>query len=148
MNYEHKGIPISLCHDGTFSATIAGKFESRSSLAAIKKAIDKAAKTEFVPFTALRAPEWESKNRELRIVQVTGIERTQNRKYGALFQFRTDTGATYTSPLMCDTPENRSAYDDAQAWQAETKRIASERFQVQKALDALIAYHKVEDYTK
>lgn len=142
MEYEHKGIKIAFdATSAEFSAHVAGRFKRSTSLAAIKKAIDKS--QTFAAFDALRAASWESKDRGENYVpcRVIGIEKPRG---AASYRNRPlwiiDSGST-KSELWVDTPENRAAIDKYVALvkhqEAERERMTKERSEADDAIQCV-----------
>lgn len=142
MEYEHKGVKIVFdAEKGKFSASINGKQESRGSLDAIKKAIDKV--DAFVPFVALReyatfsGPAYSE-------VTVVGIKKARVSKYA----YRQDaddwllsTGYQERS-VYANTPENIAALNERsalrKAQEVERNALSEKHKAEREAIDAKI----------
>ncbi len=110
MEYEHKGVKIAFdANRAAFSATIGGKMKRSSSLAAIKKGIDAHLANAFVPFQALRRPNWTDRTEANYVtVTVSGISKRAGR--GAQLEWDVE-GRGLVRSVWADTTENRTAID-------------------------------------
>lgn len=112
MTYQHNGVTIEF-HEATglFTATIGGKALRKSSLVAMKKAITAALAKPFEPFDAFLMPSWSEKG--IRFGRVTGLERTANRRHGAMYEWvfvpKNKGISMRVNAVYVDTPENREA---------------------------------------
>jgi hypothetical protein len=146
VQYEHKGSTIQFdAGTAKFSAKVGGKFVQSSSLAAIKKSIDKA--QEFEPFNALRSPTWQDKKAAGRLYvecRVVGIERARGKQPSyrrAAHQWTLESGAN-VSEVWIDTPENRAAIEaHYAAREAERERHNKEEERLRE-MDLAIQTHK------
>lgn len=158
MDYTHNGVKIELQEkSGTFRAKIGDKFVSTSSLSAMKKRIDDAAKSTFKEFDALgyaRVTSYSIKEGKLYVetYRVVGVEQDKKR-YGHNFNFALKgTGETAkewgsgekdVSATTLDTPEARAAitnyYDIAVRNEKAIKALNDETEKARAAIPMLLA---------
>lgn len=134
--FDHKGVEISLHDSGKFTAN---GFNS-SSLAGIKKLIDKKKEDSFQPFDAFDLRGWHSK--VLKKVRVTSIEKPRsNARYGDMKKkWVCDDGAK-DNVLYADNPKNEKALKAYCAFTQQTEKIKEER--EQKAREMLAELEQI-----
>lgn len=147
MALEHRGIAITMNErTGAFSAKINGENESRTSLAALKKAIDKSLATDFVPFSAYRDRSYEERKLPEGdvpgMIKIKVVNATENKRasYWEKHKFVTEDGRTLTNAVLADNPKNIAAYLALHTFDAETQRIDKERKEKSNQLRAKIEY--------
>lgn len=129
-NFNHKGVEISIDKSGKFTAKVGGQLVKKSSLDAIRKAIDGA--NIFEPFKALRLA-WGSRVEEIVIVGIANSRKA----YGARLKWRTEGGGEYDA-VYASTPENRAALEAYLTRCAEDKKESDRRQELRQAmLDAV-----------
>lgn len=135
--FEHKGVSIELNERvGEFSAKVAGKLRWFPSVAAAKKAIDKA--VTFEPFAALRRRFYEDpKGVDWVPVQIIGVVKATGRGSRNSSRWADDEGRQYEE-VFADTPANRVALEYQRAVSKrhveEDDRQRSERIAADEAI--------------
>lgn len=145
--FTHKDIAIEFTASGQFMAQLNGKYVSKGSLDAMKKAIDAAALSQIKPFTALRARNHrdDKKDDDYIRVTVTSIGKSEKSRYRrSTLQFIYDGGSNYS--LYEDTLANIAALKAVDDYGAETERIAAERLKQYDYLQSKIVILDVDTY--
>lgn len=152
MELEHKGIKITITHEGKFEAVIGGKRVVKPSVDAMKKAIDAHALDEFVPFSAIKNVNDNRGEKELKDlkgmtrVMVTGIQKTGQKKWwSAQNTFATDSGIN-TAKVLKDTLPNIAAFKAHQAYCDKTNKILHERRVQEEKLNNKVKWITADDY--
>ncbi len=155
-NFNHLGVQIELTNVGTFAAFVGGKRIVKTSLAAIKKAIDVAGKTAFKPFTLLtaigRAKGIQIKKTGYYRIKAIGIEANGRRNYRMkkVFLLESDTGRVTTeyADAYKDCPEAVKAIEALAAHKEKARRINDELEKTGDHLEDAIAKFKIsaEDF--
>lgn len=112
--FEHKGVKIEFSEgDGKFSATVKGEFIEATSLAGMKKKIEK--QDAFTEFSALVRERWSDKFSRVTIVGISKPRGT--RSWSNKPKWRDSKGGEHQN-LHVDSAENESALSEAIATDA------------------------------
>lgn len=102
----HNGVKIFLTPGGAFTADVNGKHESRPSVQALKKLIEK--KAQFEPFSALREGGRYGQPGHIESFLIVGSKKNPRRSHMTEHLWIDDKGNTHAY-VDVDTPENRLA---------------------------------------
>lgn len=156
MAIEYRGVAIAFNEKtGNFSAKFGGEHESRTSLAALKKAIDKSLESLFEPFAGFvcdRAygrvvnPSEPGQLPEMKPVTVKGAKMNKSASWYDKFKFLLADDLLITEAVLADTPENRAAYLAAYSFRKESERIEKERKEKQEELDKALVWRLAREF--